>query len=277
MNPTYLPTQVCFPFPLSLSHLSAFEPRNPQLTQTSKPQGPTNALIPPTRTTLPLWLALLLKRQRRVNIIPPPWLDIDSLREILELETTHYQDEFSPAPPLPELDTTTSTNTYNHISSKRSRGQPNDSTQVTDINGRIIPLSPPFLPSNTATPLSTTHQPAPSLPYHWYELSQHLLTSCPDDLAHPDTISNLIRDIREVRQAKLRRGYAAITDGSEGVRFDGVGAMEVSESRGFVMGVMRGLAGVSGGREGRDEEGVAGGGGRGTGDAGSEEDEDMEE
>lgn len=58
------------------------------------------------------------------------------------------------------------------------------------------------------------------------------------------------------------------------MRFDGVGAMEVSESRGFVMGVMRGLGGVSGGREGRDEDGGAGGGAR---DAGSEEeDEDME-
>lgn len=47
----------------------------------------------------------------------------------------------------------------------------------------------------------------------------------------------------------MRRGYNAITDGSEGVRLDGVGAMEVSESRGFITGVMDGLRSVSGSRE----------------------------
>lgn len=52
-----------------------------------------------------------------------------------------------------------------------------------------------------------------------------------------------------MRQAKLRRGYSAITDGSEGVRLDGVGAMEISESRGFIMGVMSGLRMVGGSRE----------------------------
>src|SRR4051794_16860277 len=48
-------------------------------------QGPTPALLPPQRSLLPLWLALLLKRQRRANIIPPQWLHPDSLSEVLEL------------------------------------------------------------------------------------------------------------------------------------------------------------------------------------------------
>lgn len=47
----------------------------------------------------------------------------------------------------------------------------------------------------------------------------------------------------------MRRGYNAITDGSEGVRLDGVGAMEVSESRGFVMGVMSGLRNINSSQE----------------------------
>lgn len=257
MNPTHLPKYaflsppICQPPPVL----------EDQTTNTPTTQGPTNPLTPPTRTTLPLWLALLLKRQRRINIIPPPWLDNDSLREILDLETTHYQDEFSPASTLPDLD--------NNSTTKRSRQNPgNIPATLHDVNGKPIHLSPPFTSQCTAT----TSTPATSLPYHWYEFSQLLLDSAPDDLAHPDQISNLIRDIREVRQAKLRRGYSAITDGSEGVRLDGVGAMEVAESRGFVMGVMKGLAMVGGSREaGRGDEEAA----RGSSEVG-DEDEEME-
>lgn len=182
-----------------------------------------------------MWLALLLKRQRRINIIPPPWLELDSLREILDLETTHYQDEFSPAPPLPDLDADTS---------KRNRQRGTETpARVYDVDGKPIYVSEPFIGSCTAS------APATSLPYHWFEFSQLLLDAASDDLQNTDQISNLLRDIREVRQAKLRRGYAAITDGSEGVRLDGVGAMEVSESRGFIMGVMSGLRMVGGSRE----------------------------
>ncbi|KAH8730074.1 DNA replication complex GINS protein PSF2 [Phaeosphaeriaceae sp. PMI808] len=47
------------------------------------------SLNPPHRTDIPLWLALLLKRQRRANILPPPWLNTHSLAAILEHETEH--------------------------------------------------------------------------------------------------------------------------------------------------------------------------------------------
>lgn len=47
----------------------------------------------------------------------------------------------------------------------------------------------------------------------------------------------------------MRWGYQAINDGSEGVILDGVGAMEVSESRDFIMGLMGGLRMVGGSRE----------------------------
>lgn len=185
-----------------------------------------------------MWLALLLKRQRRINIVPPQWLEPDSLSEILDLETTHYQDEFSPSAPLPDLDMDTSKRNMN--SWNRRTETP---ARVYDLNGKPIYLSEPFIGSCTAS------APATSLPYHWFEFSQLLLDAASDDLQNPDLISNLLRDIREVRQAKLRRGYSAITDGGEGVRLDGVGAMEVSESRGFVMGVMAGLQLVGGSRE----------------------------
>lgn len=164
---------------------------------------------------------------------------MDSLREILDLETTHYQDEFSPAPALPDLDT----DTNGSKRGGRNRVPEAAAARVYDIDGKPVYVSEPFLASCTAT------APATSLPYHWFEFAQLLLDAASDDLQNTDQISNLLRDIREVRQAKLRRGYAAITDGSEGVRLDGVGAMEISESRGFIMGVMSGLRMVGGSRE----------------------------
>lgn len=202
-------------------------------------QGPTHPLIPPSRTTLPLWLALLLKRQRRINIIPPPWLDPDNLREMLELETSHFQDEFSPAAPLPSLESST----FPRQPTSRSRKPNEPEARLYSAEGKPLYVSEPFLSSCTAT------APPTNLPYHWYEFSHLLLDAASDDLSNPDLISNLLRDIREVRQAKMRRGYQEITDGSEGVRLDGVGAMEVSESRGFIMGLMGGLRMVGGSRE----------------------------
>lgn len=47
----------------------------------------------------------------------------------------------------------------------------------------------------------------------------------------------------------MRRGYDALTDGTEGVRLDGIGAMEISESRNFIMDVMSGLRTIGASRE----------------------------
>ncbi|UKZ53951.1 DNA replication protein psf2 [Trichoderma virens] len=60
--------------------------------------GSTPKLRPPHRADLPLWLAILLKKQRRANIVPPAWLHPDSLREIVTYETAIDVKDW--APPL---------------------------------------------------------------------------------------------------------------------------------------------------------------------------------
>ncbi|CUS08584.1 unnamed protein product [Tuber aestivum] len=59
---------------------------------------------PPQRTTIPLWLALLLKRQRRCNIVPPPWLSAPNIERILKIETEN-QNLFCPDLPYRWLET----------------------------------------------------------------------------------------------------------------------------------------------------------------------------
>jgi len=157
-------------------------------------QGPIAPLHPPQRTALPLWLALLLKRQRRANIIPPPWLSPASLEAILRLETT--VSSFTAPPPMP----------------------PNTT-------------SPPFLPSATAD------APPDALPYHWLELGEMLLDAATDDISEADSIRRLMRDLREVRMAKMRAGVTVLEGGRE-VKMNGVGGMEVSEGRAFIGGVV---------------------------------------
>lgn len=167
-------------------------------------KGPTPSLQPPNRAPLPLWLALLLKRQRRANIIPPPWLHPTSLEYILKYETEISREAFSPPPPLP----------------LSSHGPET--------------TSPPFIPSATAD------APAEALPYHWLEMGEILLEAAPDDLIEPDTVRRLMRDLREVRMSKIRAGVPVLDAGGV-VSLKGVGGMEVGESRAFIVGVIDGL------------------------------------
>lgn len=167
-------------------------------------QGPVPPLNPPHKIPLPLWLALLLKRQRRANILPPPWLSPYSLTAILDHETEH-ETVFSPPPRLPPL--------------------PSRNT---------LPFSPPFLSSSTA-------DAAPdALPYHWLELGEMLLEAAADDFEDPDNVRKLLRGLREVRMAKLRQGVDLL-DAEGGVKMNGVGGMEVAEGRAFITGVIDGL------------------------------------
>lgn len=76
-----------------------------------------------------------------------------------------------------------------------------------------------------------------------------LLEAAGDDLVQPDDIRRLLRDIREVRLAKMRKGVEVLTGDGDGVRLDGVGAMEISESRGFISGVIDGLRKIGSSRE----------------------------
>jgi GINS complex subunit 2 len=189
--------------------------------------------VPPRRASLPLWLALLLKRQRRANIIPPPWLHPEPLDLILEIESGHqdYQNAFSPPPPLP-----------GQPSVFDRDGTPAARPQYTPDGNRYY-AAPPFLPQNTAQ-LTTSDRDPPSLPFHWVEVGNLLLESASDDLVNPDQIRRTLKDLREVRMAKMRSGVDildAAAIGGGGIALTGVGSMELGEERGFVAGVVDGL------------------------------------
>jgi len=173
-------------------------------------QGTTPSLHPPHRTNIPLWLALLLKKQKRANIAPPPWLRPASLSHILDYETEHSKEAFSPPPKLPSL-------TSN-------------------------PLSPPFLNS------STVEAQRDALPYHWLELGELLLQAAPDDFEDVDQVRRLMRDLREVRMAKVRSGVDGL-DAGGGFRMNGVGGMELCEGRSFLGDVIDGLRKLNSSKE----------------------------
>lgn len=134
------------------------------------------------------------------------------------METRHFPATFSPAPPMPP-------------------------TRASDFEGKAFYISPPFQESCTVDTAST------ALPYHWFEMSEMLLDAASDDVGEPDRVRQLLRDIREVRLAKMRKGVEVLTGDGEGTRLDGVGAMEVSESRGLITGVMDGLRKIDASRE----------------------------
>jgi hypothetical protein len=67
-----------------------------------------------------------------------------------------------------------------------------------------------------------------------------LLTHASDDIEDADTVRRLLRDLREVRMSKLRKGFRVL-EGGAGLQINGVGGMEVAEVRGFVGGVVDGL------------------------------------
>ncbi|KAF9893842.1 DNA replication protein psf2 [Aspergillus nanangensis] len=231
--------------------------------------GLVEPLLPPRRATLPLWLALLLKRQRRANILPPSWLHPESLSLILDIETQHhdYQHAFSPPPPLPGQP---SLRNLNAGTIARPRFTPD--------GGRYF-TAPPFLPQNTVQDHVLDGEP-PALPFHWLEVGTMLLDAASDDLVDPDQVRRLLKELREVRTAKIREGVDALdaaATGGGGVALTGVGAMEVGEGRGFISGVVDGLRKIGASKEqARREqmaEEIANGGYDGTQD---DDDDDME-
>lgn len=165
--------------------------------------------------------------------MPPSWLHPEPLGLILEVESQHqdYKNAFSPPPPLPGQP------------SIRDNGlAPIARPQYTPDGDRYY-ASPPFLPQNTAQANVQSGDP-PALPFHWVEIGNMLLESASDDLVDPDQIRRVLKDLREVRLAKMRAGVdvldAAATGGG-GVALTGVGAMEVGEERGFLVGVVDNL------------------------------------
>lgn len=85
--------------------------------------------------------------------------------------------------------------------------------------------------------------PPDALPYHWLELGEILLDAAADDIPEPDIVRRLMRDLREVRMAKLRAGVDVLEGGRE-VKMNGVGGMEIAEGRAFIVGVVDGLRSV---------------------------------
>ncbi|KAL1976800.1 hypothetical protein VTN31DRAFT_3082 [Thermomyces dupontii] len=215
--------------------------------------GPTDKLVPPQRASLPLWLALLLKRQRRVNIVPPYWLQPESLQLILqfETETREYADAFSPPPRLPGQ-RRSGRREYSPSSSPPL--QPSRTGPLYTLDGQRYYPTPPFLPQNTALTHSDASMPnrEVALPYHWLEVGHMLLDAASDDLPEPDQVRRLLKDLREVRMAKMRKGIEVLDTAAAaggGVALTGVGAMEIGEMRGFVAGVVDGLRKIGASRE----------------------------
>lgn len=70
-----------------------------------------------------------------------------------------------------------------------------------------------------------------------------LLAHAPDDMSAPaGEIRGLLRDLVEVRSAKLRGSTTQLEQFGGGVmNLRGVGAMELAENRGFVLGVVDGV------------------------------------
>jgi len=221
----------------------------------SSSQGPTPVLRPPHRADLPLWLALLLKRQRRASIVAPPWLHPASLQKILDLELKESRTFALTTPLQPPL--------------AGSLGM-NDDASYLDVHS----LTPPFQPSNTATASPDC------LPYHFLELAQTLLAAASDDIPDAESVRRLLRDLREVRMAKVRATVEHL-DGGAGVNMTGIGALELGEGREFLGRVVDGLRkiGVSKEREEREaeeerrERGLSNGGRGGGLD---DDDEDMQ-
>lgn len=233
-------------------------PHSPPQLLTVLIQGKTPQLRPPIRADLPLWLALLLKRQRRADIAPPLWLNPTVLSSILDRETSNAE--------------TNGDLTHQPLHTA------NDSGVNSRLSGAPPSETPPFQPDSVA---SRGGQTLPSeemnLPYHWLELSQLLLAHASDDIPESEVVRRLLRDLREIRAAKIRAKMEQLSAGA-GVRMNGVGAMELGECRVFASGVVDNLRKINASREvGQREEWEESGGGlrQGTGQESENEDEDM--
>jgi GINS complex subunit 2 len=106
-----------------------------------------------------------------------------------------------------------------------------------------------------------------------------LLDAASDDLTEPDQVRRLLKDLREVRMAKMRKRVDVLDTaavGGGGVLLTGVGAMEVGEMRGFVAGVVEGLRKIGASREQARREQLAEEGPNQDYDGTQDDDDDME-
>jgi GINS complex subunit 2 len=99
-----------------------------------------------------------------------------------------------------------------------------------------------------------------------------LLEACGDDIPDPGHVRTLLRDLREVRMAKMRASTKELEGGGVS-SLRGVGAMEVAEGRQFLVGVMDGLRKLGQSKEVARREREEDEGGRAGG--ADSDDEDM--
>jgi GINS complex subunit 2 len=213
-----------------------------------------------------------------VNIVPPYWLHPESLSLILQIETENreYTDAFSPPPRLPGQPH--NRGQQQQQQQRRYHSPPPPRSQRT-LDGQPYYPTPPFLPQNVAVALEAREpgKDPPALPYHWLEVGNLLLDAAGDDLFDPDQVRRLLKDLREVRMAKMRKMVDVLdraATGGKGVAFTGVGAMEIGEMRGFVAGVAEGLRKIGASREQARREQLAEEGGPNRDHDGTQEDDD---
>jgi len=102
-----------------------------------------------------------------------------------------------------------------------------------------------------------------------------LLEAASDDIPEPDNLRRLMRDLREVRMAKMRAGVGVLVGGRE-VNMNGVGGMEVAEGRAFIGGVVDGLRKIGASKEMTRREREAEERENGVGSGEHEDDDDMD-
>ncbi|KAK9333048.1 hypothetical protein V1520DRAFT_287540 [Lipomyces starkeyi] len=182
---TFIPSEISF---LAENSLVTIIPRQ-AMESIELIGGTIPSMRPMRRIEVPIWVAVLLKKQSRCNIVPPDWLSEENLKV-----------------------------TYDAEAANMTRFSAN-------------------------------------LPWEWVEVGELILGSAPDDLSSPPhVIRNLLRDIREVRQAKARAGLKNLNDSY--LQLDNVGAMELNEIRSFVTMAMNQLRIMQGTREGPEQQDV---------------------
>ena len=81
---TVRPRALPSPRVVSFARLSPHPP--PPLSPIGPGRAQYGPFRPQMRTSVPLWLAMLLKKQGKCSVVPPRWLDAATLRSVIEAE-----------------------------------------------------------------------------------------------------------------------------------------------------------------------------------------------
>jgi len=153
--------------------------------------------IPPQKASVPLWLAVHLKKKRRCRIVAPSWLRVGASPSLPLALLVSARSRLTRRPHAGELEEV--------LREEQTRAEfsdlPRDYLEVSKVLLEVC--VPPALPAS-----STAHTSSLTC----------LSRSASDDVPAPDRVRLLLKDIREARQAKVREGLAAINAVHLGVR-----------------------------------------------------------